>query len=90
MKPEQIELARHALGLPNKGRRSYRNRFVTGPGSLDYLHWVQMVNDGHARRRSGSALTGGDDFFWLTAVGACEALLPGEKLDQEDFPGVRK
>ena len=90
MTPEQIELARHALGLPNKQRRSYRNRFVTGPGGTDYLHWMQMVTDGRARRRAGSPLTGGDDYFWLTTGGACEALLPGERLDQEDFPGVRK
>ncbi len=28
--PKQRELARHALGLPNKMRMSYRNRFVAG------------------------------------------------------------
>lgn len=66
MTPEQIELARHALGLPNDRRRSYRNRFVTGPGHSDYDNWMQMVAAGNARRRSGNQLTGGDDFFWLT------------------------
>jgi hypothetical protein len=90
MKPEQIALARHALGLPSSSRRSYRNRFVTGPGSLDYLIWIQMVIDGNARQRNGSALTGGDDFFVLTAAGAIAALKPDERLDQEDFPGIRK
>ncbi len=91
MNPKQIENARHALGLPNENKRSYRNRFVTGPGSIDYLHWMQMVTDGHARRLDGSKsqLTGGDDYFWLTTEDAIAALEPGEKLDQEDFPGAR-
>lgn len=83
---EQIELARHALGLPNKRNCSYRNRFVTGAGGADFLIWEQMVTNGVARKRKGSALTGGDDLFFLTTVGAIEALKPGEKLDREDFP----
>lgn len=92
MKPEQIELARHALGLPNKRRMSYRNRFVAGPGHTDYLHWIQMVTDGHAKRRDGSksALTGGADFFWLTTAGACQALQARETFDPEHFPGAKR
>ena len=35
MSAAQIELARHALGLPNKMRMSYRNRFVAGHGHVD-------------------------------------------------------
>lgn len=90
MKPEQIELARHALGLPNERRESYRNRFVAGPGHTDYLNWMEMVANGDAKRRDGSKsqMTGGDDFFWLTMAGACAALNPGEKLCPEDFPGA--
>lgn len=37
MTPEQIELARHALGLTNGRRQSCRNLFATGPGHSDEL-----------------------------------------------------
>lgn len=86
MTPEQIELARHALGLDGLRRISFRNHFVTGPGSDDYDHWMAMVKAGHATRRPGSQLTGGDDLFRLTRSGAELALQGKEKLDQEDFP----
>ncbi len=86
MTPRQIEFARHALGLPNSRRRSYRNHFVTGPGTADFDDWQAMVAAGFARRRAGNALTGGDDLFWLTREGATAALKPGERLDPEDFP----
>lgn len=86
MSPEQRELARHALGLPNKRRRSYRNHFVTGEGSTDHPHWVAMVGAGEAWRRPGSPLTGGDDLFGLTRLGAEAALDKREGLDPEDFP----
>ncbi|CUA90167.1 hypothetical protein Ga0061061_11193 [Chelatococcus sambhunathii] len=84
----QRHLARHALGLPNRSRRSYRNHFVAGPGHGDYDDWMAMVSAGAARRRDGSTspLTGGDDLFWLTADGARAGLARGEKLDPEDFP----
>ncbi len=84
--PKQIELARHALGLPNDRRRSYRNHFVTGEGCEDHAEWLAMVAAGAAWRRAGSPLTGGDDLFRLTAEGATAALKPGESLDPEDFP----
>lgn len=87
MTPAQIELARHALGLPNRRRKSYRNHFVTGAGLDSHAEWLAMVEAGHARRRSGSAITGGDDLFWLTRAGARLALEPGERLCPEDFPG---
>lgn len=86
MTDQQRELARHALGLPNKVHRSYHNRFVTGKGSTDYPHWLSMYEMGFASRSRGGPLTGGDDLFCLTRAGAKMALNPGEKLDQEDFP----
>ena len=90
MTPQQIELARHALGLPNKQRKSYRNRFVTGPGHTDYDNWMAMTASGDARRRDGKSLPfGGSDMFWLTRQGAEKALLPKEKLCPEDFPNTR-
>lgn len=84
MTPEQIELARHALGLPNKMRMSYRNRFVAGPGHDDYENWLQMVADGNAQKRDDVPF-GGDSLFWLTEDGAKQALKPRERLDSEDF-----
>lgn len=86
MTPEQFELARHALGLPNRTRKSYRNHFVCGPGHSDFDNWVAMTADGLARRHAGNELTGGDDCFCLTKAGATQALKPHEKLDAEDFP----
>jgi hypothetical protein len=86
--PEQIDLARHALGLGNGRRVSYRNYFVTGPGHSDHENWVAMVNDDMAIRRKGNAITGGDDIFHLTPAGAKAALNRGERLDPEDFPSV--
>jgi hypothetical protein len=89
MTPEQIDLARHALGLPNARRRSYRNHFVTGPGTADYEHWKAMVSAGLATRHPPSQITGGDDWFRLTHEGALQALRAGERLDAEDFKPAR-
>lgn len=88
MTPRQEELARHALGLPNKRRQSYRNHFVAGPGHTDYTDWMVLVAQDLAKRRGGSPLSGGDDVFWLTSAGAGAVLKKGERLDQEDFPAL--
>lgn len=89
MTPEQRDLARHALGLPNSKRKSYRNHFVTGAGSLDYDHWQAMVAAGDATRRDGNELTGGDDLFRLTRQGAEAARNRGESLDPKYLPAER-
>lgn len=87
--PEQRELARHALGLPNRKNRSYRNRFVTGAGAKVHAHWMAMVDAGFARRRDGKTLPfGGDDMFSLTLAGAKAAKRRNEGLDPEDFPAL--
>lgn len=88
MTPVQIELARHALGLPNRNKKSYRNHFVCGPGHSDYDNWQAMTAAGMAKTRKGNALSGGDDWFWLTLEGAHNALRKGERLDLEDFPSA--
>lgn len=82
----QIELGRHALGLPNPRKTSYRNHFCAGVSHSDYPHWMAMVKDGNATHRSGNQLSGGDDIFWLTKAGAMLCLMGREKLDDEDFP----
>lgn len=84
MTPAQRALARHALGLPNAGRRSYRNRFLTGGESPD---WRALEAAGHAE--SGKADELGRTWFWLTRAGAEAALEPGERLCPEDFPEAR-
>ena len=87
MTPEQRKLARHALGLPNNRRKSYRNAFVTGKSTSDHPHWMAMVASGDATRRDGKTIPyGGDDIFYLTRAGAEKALEPRESLDPEDFP----
>lgn len=85
LRPAQIELARHALGLPNRNHTSYRNRFVAGGGHYDHGDWLAMTDAGLAERFS-TALYGGADLFMLTRTGAEAALRPGESLDAEDFP----
>lgn len=86
MSPAQRELARHALGLPNKMRMSYRNRFVAGHDHDDYQDWRDMCSAGYADRRGPLNSYGRDDLFWLTESGAKLALNKGERLDPEDFP----
>jgi hypothetical protein len=88
MTPEQIELARHALGLTNGRKVSFRNHYVAGEGGLEYVAWCDLVSRGLARGRKGSQMTGGDPVFWLTRAGAEKALKRGERLDEEDFPAV--
>lgn len=83
MTPAQIKLARHALGLPNRRRQSYRNRYFAGEGSFAYIEWCKMIEDGVAR---GVKLSHGNPVFWLTRQGAELALKPGESLDPGDFP----
>jgi hypothetical protein len=86
MTPQQIDLARHALGLGNGRKQSYRNSFVAGPAHPDYVDWMKMVESGDARRRDGTKLPfAGNDLFHLNRSGAEKALQPGETLDPEDW-----
>jgi hypothetical protein len=80
---KQLQLARHALGLPNRDGISYRNHFCAGRGHADFNDWSEMVTAGLARRRGGNSLSGGDDVFWLTRDGATAALDRGETLGDE-------
>jgi hypothetical protein len=85
MSPRQIELARHALGLPNERHQTYRNRFYASSGHRDFADWQAMVEAGMAVQsepRKGSGMR----MFGLTRQGASAALHAGETLDPEDFP----
>lgn len=85
MTENQIELGRHALGLPNKYRESYRNHFVAGSTHDDYAEWMVMVSEGNAIRLEPSELYGGDFCFSLTRFGAEKCLREKERLDPEDL-----
>ena len=88
MTPAQITLARHALGLPNRESRSYRNRYCAGKGHTNYAAWKAMVAAGLATVRQNEGGLGGQDTFSLTLAGATAALQKGETLCPEDFPEV--
>jgi len=85
MTPEQKTLARHALGLPNDAHKSYRNRFFAANDGRAWKEWQEMVGRGLADAHADSP---GRTFFALTPAGALAALISGERLCQEDFPGV--
>lgn len=85
MNPEQIGLARQALGLTGGRRISYRNYFCADPGHSAYDNWFAMVESGMAVRRDQ---VGGGHIFHLTPAGARSTLKPGERLDPEDFPST--
>ena len=82
---KQRELARHALGLPNAIKQSYRNRYFCSLGNTAYNDWMVLVTAGlalHDTDERHNSL----DLFYLTPEGAELALKPGEKLCPEDFP----
>ena len=85
MNQRQIELARHALGLPNDKDVSYRNYFTAGPGHPDFDDWQAMAATGSAWTQGPNDYLRGDYVFWLTLAGASKALRPGETIDPEDF-----
>lgn len=89
MTPSQKELARHALGLPNKKNLSYRNRFCAGEGHVSYQNWMNMVAEGYAVKQDGP-LWGGDSMFYLTLKGALLACERKEHLSQEDTTEMRR
>lgn len=73
-----------SLGLDHHGRgQSYRNHFCAGPGHSDYETCTALVAQGHMIRRAGSAITGGDDVFYVTELGkrhAADNAAPPPKL----------
>ena len=68
MTEKQRDILRHALGL-GRERNSYRNHFVTGPGSDDYADCEALVAAGLMHRREGNPLSGGDPIYSVTKAG---------------------
>ncbi len=87
---EQIELARHALGLRVGRLKSFRNRFVATPMHDDYANWMDMVGCGNAKYRDDPEYLGASRYFYLTRQGAEQALVKHESLCEEDFPQTTK
>ena len=83
MTPRQIELARHALGLTNGRKETYRTHFCAGPGHVDFEDWMGLVRGGRASVVVGGAMSGGDHVFRLFRDTAEKVLRPGETLDPE-------
>lgn len=83
---EEKKLCRHALGLPNAKKKSYRNHFVTSKGGRDAEVFEVMHDKGLVLRQANNKLLGsGDVFYRLTRAAAAACLEPGERLDQTDF-----
>lgn len=88
MTETQRKLMRHALGLPNKQKTTYRNHFCIGVGSDGYEEWEELVSKGLAVKAIGGANWAGD-FFYLTLEGARAVLLPKEHISREDAEKMR-
>ena len=86
MTPLQRKLGRHALGLRDDNKRSYRNSFVAGPKNANYAVLMRMVRDGLAKRERFGAHPENRYVFHLTKISAEQCLDPGEALSLEDFP----
>lgn len=79
---KQRDLVRHALGLDERHKRTYRNHFVTSPLCDEYKEWADLLNHGLARHNKGSQLSGGDEVFWATKELATFVLKPDEQLSE--------
>jgi hypothetical protein len=89
MTEKQRDMARHALGFPNKLNTSYRNHYCIGRGGDDYEDWEAMVVAGEAVKRTGPHW-GGDDMFHLTLKGGLVARDTKEHLSREDTQMMRE
>ena len=70
MTPKQLHILQHTLGLDQYGRGTfYRNRFVTGEGSVDHPLCMELVALGYMKRFPAVELFGGSDAFTVTEEG---------------------
>jgi hypothetical protein len=88
MTDKQRDLARHALGLPNKNNTTYRNHFCISNGCDGYADWEDLVSKGLAVKALGGSSWSGD-FFYLTLNGAREVLSSKEHISREDAEKMR-
>lgn len=70
MNPKLLHILQHSLGLDKYGRGTfYRNRFVTGEGSVDHPLCMELVGLGYMKRVANVEMFGGDDYFTVTENG---------------------
>lgn len=75
MDAKQLHILQHSLGLDEYGRGTmYRNRFVTGEGSLDHPHCMALFDQGFMSRVANVKPFGGSDCFTVTEEGKCAAV----------------
>lgn len=89
MTDKQRQMARHALGLPNKRHVTNRDYYCIGEGGDGYAEWMSMVAEGYAVKRQHSSAFGGDDIFYLTMIGVRLALEPHEHISRDDAALMR-
>lgn len=83
---KQARLMRHALGLPNKKNKSYRNHYACGTSGIDNEEWTKLVDAGYAGVNRSHPLNKNMDNFWVTELGAEMVREDCEALCKEDFP----
>lgn len=67
---KQLEILQHSLGVDQYGQsRQYRNYFFTDEGCSDHSHCMANVQAGLMTHRTGNALSGGSDIFYVTQIG---------------------
>ncbi len=72
------DMARHALGLPNKRNLAYRNYYETSEGGQDQFDWQDMVY-------SGLAVQNNETMFHVSLDGIQWALDMHEAIIREDM-----
>jgi len=70
---EQRDILRHAMGYGRRTEPGWRNHFVTGHGTTDHPHCEALVAAGLMTKREGSALSGWDAVYTVTAEGKAVA-----------------
>lgn len=90
MTASQREMARHALGFPNKKNTSNRNHYCIDPGGDGHDEWLDLVSHRLAVKRNTRAIYDGDDTFHLTLKGALMVRESKEHLSREDAERMRK
>jgi hypothetical protein len=89
MTPEQTALARGALGLPNDSRKTWRNSLFVRRGSPEHALWTHMVESGVAVNFGPMKTYQPDcDQFSLRLRAAEAVLLPGERIERNNFAGI--
>lgn len=70
MNPDLLHILQHSLGVDQYGRGTqYRNRFITGPGSIDFPKCQELVELGLMQNHGAWSITGGDYLFTVTDKG---------------------